>query len=322
MQYRIGQKVRLLHDSGEGIITSLVDKNHVEVDLGDDFPIDVHVSEIIAIDSSETRFMTVSSSPVAQEDTSGAERVKTMGASLFDLSLAIVPSKEDFFELILINPEPADILYTCYMKQRNKYTGIAHGQLSSGSFNRLMEVSQVGLSDIRSFYFQVLAYVNGKGHPHSPWSQELPWKKDILSQKPTEIVALDRRGWILSLREDPQVEDVKAIEETEFIRIRKQDTPKIDKPEPVLDLHIEELVDRPHEMTASEMLKTQLAHLDKSLTKALAEQWSSMIVIHGVGVGTLRKTVRAHLRNTPHVKSFESADPGRFGNGATQVFFH
>ena len=44
MRYRIGQKVRLLHDSGEGVIISLIDKYHVEVDLGDDFPIDVHIS--------------------------------------------------------------------------------------------------------------------------------------------------------------------------------------------------------------------------------------------------------------------------------------
>ena len=56
MKYHIGQKVSLLHESGEGKITAILDKNHVEVDLGDDFPIDVHISEIIPIDPEEDKF--------------------------------------------------------------------------------------------------------------------------------------------------------------------------------------------------------------------------------------------------------------------------
>ena len=51
---RVGQRVRFLHDSGEGVISGLVDKQHVEVDMGDDFPMEVHISEVIPVAEEET----------------------------------------------------------------------------------------------------------------------------------------------------------------------------------------------------------------------------------------------------------------------------
>ena len=318
MEYRIGQRVRLLHDKGEGVVTGLIDKHHVEVDFGDDFPMDMHVSEIIAIDSTETRYLGPSEKEKAVKE---AEKpVQKMGATLFDLSLAVAPSGDDRYELVLINPEPADVLFTCYMKQRNKYTGIAHGQVSSGTIFSMMEISEVELLQVKSFYFQIQAFVSGKGHPHAPWSRDLPWSREVMVQKAKDILALDRRGWVISLREDPQVKDVQAIGDTEFVRIRKEDTPaKI--VEPVIDLHIEKLTPRPWEILPSEILKVQMKYLEKALSDALLEHCSSMIVIHGIGEGVLRNAVRDALRKHPQVKSFEGADPAQFGNGATKVIF-
>ena len=57
MDFRVGQRVRLLHESGEGVIVRLIDKKTVEVDMGDDFPIDVAVDELILIDQAERRYM-------------------------------------------------------------------------------------------------------------------------------------------------------------------------------------------------------------------------------------------------------------------------
>lgn len=317
MEYRIGQRVRMLHDTGEGVVTGLIDKQHVEIDLGDDFPIDVHISEIIAIDNTETRYLAPKEKLASEKE----ERVTKMGATLFDLSMAVVPSGDDRYEFVLINPEPADVLFTCYMKQRNKYTGIAHGQVSSGAIFPMLELSEAELLQVKSFYFQVQAFVSGKGHPHTPWSRDLVWLRDTLAQKTKDILALDRKGWVISLREDPQVKDVQAIDETEFIRIRKQDKP-VPVVEPVIDLHIEVLVERPWEMAPSEMLKVQLRHLEKGIDDAVVEHIPSMIVIHGVGEGVLRAAVQDILRKHPHVKSFEGASPVRFGNGATKVIFN
>jgi hypothetical protein len=317
MEYRIGQRVRMLHDTGKGVVTRLIDKQHVEIDLGDDFPIDVHISEIIAIDSTETRYLAPLDKPALEEE----KRVTKMGATLFDLSLAVAPTGDDRYELVLINPEPADVLFTCYLKQRNnKYTGVAHGQVSSGAIFSMMELSEAELLQVKSLYFQIQAFVVGKGHPHTPWSRELPWSRESMMEKPKDILALDRRGWVLSLREDLQVKDVKAIAETEFVRIRKEDKPA-PTVEVVIDLHIEELTPRPWELAPGDMLKVQIGHLEKSLSDALLAHSASMIVIHGVGEGVLRAAVRDVLRKHPHVKSFEGADPVRFGNGATKVIF-
>ena len=125
----------------------------------------------------------------------------------------------------------------------------------------------------------------------------------------------------MSLRSSKQKADIDQLKESDFIRIRDRDKPK-PKIVPEIDLHIEELVANPVLLAPSDMLRVQIKRLEEALGEAALQDYDEMVLIHGIGNGTLKSAVIEALKMAPHVKSFESADPARYGNGATKVFFH
>ena len=318
MKFRPGQRVRLLHEEGEGVITRLIDQTHVEIDLGDDFPLDVHISEIIAIDSSESAYL----GPRDEESKSESiPATRILGTSLLDLSLVATGDSDQKVTFWLINPEPNQVLYTCFTKFKHSYQGVTAGNLPSGAYTRLLDLSPEQLLKTKSFYFQLLGFVPGKGHPQSPDFQEVAWSRDKLKMPSKHIHLLDRAGWIFSLREQKQLKDIKSIDDSTLEQIRQIDTP-INRIEKEVDLHIESLVKRPFELAPSEMLQTQIQEVKKTLSDALVHHYASVVFIHGLGQGTLKAELSKVLKVTTHVKTFGPADPSRYGNGATKVEFH
>ena len=101
MNYRVGQRVRWLHESGEGVISSLIDKRTVEVDFGDGFPMDVDIDEIIPVDQTEGIYLSRD-----DEKAKPAEPTpRVMGTRLFVVSLGVVKEGSGY-SFFVINPEP------------------------------------------------------------------------------------------------------------------------------------------------------------------------------------------------------------------------
>lgn len=310
--------MRLLHDSGEGIITQLIDRYHVEVDLGDNFPVDVHIDELIPIDRAEASYL--GGEKETDRPESGSQNPTVLGTSMVELSLVVAKREEDQFELVLINPEPIEIVYTCYARSPKSFQGLRIGRLDSGEYQTLARYNRKDLDSYKGFYFQVLGFRPGKGHPHAPFVRELLWNRSRLQEPVKTIAALDSPGWVFNLREDPLVKAVEKIPESEFIRVRESEAP-VYRPEPEIDLHIEALVPRAYQLSPSEIISIQQKRIDQALNDSLLEHYASMVLIHGVGEGTLRKMVHETLKKAAHVKSFGPADLNRYGNGATKIIF-
>ncbi|MEO0471076.1 MAG: DUF2027 domain-containing protein [Bacteroidota bacterium] len=319
MNFRVGQKVRYLHETGEGIITNLIDRNHVEVDFGDDFPIDLHVDEIIPVDQSEGKF--IGGGESSETAAPKKQQSRVLGTSVLEVSLVIVPDETDRYDLYLVNPEPIEILFSAYLRIKQKYQGLAAGHLDSGAKMKLAQVGASDLGKVKAFYIQFLHFKPGPGHPHTPIVVEIPWTSKDLKQPRRFVEAVTDNAWIKSLRSSKQKADIDQLKESDFIRIRDRDKSK-PKIVPEIDLHIEELVADPLQMSPSDMLRTQIRRLEEAMGEAALEDYDEMVLIHGIGNGTLKSAVIEALKAAPHVKSFESADPARFGNGATKVFFH
>lgn len=88
-----------------------------------------------------------------------------------------------------------------------------------------------------------------------------------------------------------------------------------------VDLHIEKLTDDYRGMSPTDMLLLQISTLQHALIKAIAHRQYSMVVIHGIGKGVLKKEVHAVLKQTPEVKHFVNQYDFRYGFGATEIFF-
>lgn len=92
-------------------------------------------------------------------------------------------------------------------------------------------------------------------------------------------------------------------------------------PRTVVDLHIDKLTDQWSGLSSSEILDIQLKAFEKFYEAAIAHRQSTLIVIHGLGKGTLRDEIHAILRNKREVKSFVNQFHPSFGYGATEIYF-
>ena len=88
-----------------------------------------------------------------------------------------------------------------------------------------------------------------------------------------------------------------------------------------LDLHIEQLVSSTKGLSNAEISKKQMDTLERYLHLAIVHRLERMIVIHGLGKGRLKEEVHAMLKQIPEVSRFKNEWSGKYGFGATEVFF-
>lgn len=326
MKFFIGQRVRLLQYSGEGIITAIVDKHTVEVDMGDDFPFDVHVDEIVPVDKTESYL--APSAPEAENKSKAQDEVRKMGLGVYELSLLLsdAPTPNGGYRLHLINPEITDALYVCYAKINHKYTSLGRGGVESGKVGRIADLTKDQLTHIKGFYVQVLLFREGSGHPQQPLVRELRWNTTKLAEKRRQVPAIDAEAWVLSLR---KTDEDSVTAELGFENVgtpiemlaKKGIDHALTREELVVDLHIEALVAKPDTVPQREMLDIQMRRMNQVMSDAEQHHYAKAIFIHGVGDGVLRREVQKRLRQSAIVKTFYPADQAIYGNGATEVLF-
>lgn len=100
-------------------------------------------------------------------------------------------------------------------------------------------------------------------------------------------------------------------------RIRTiQDIPRYE-----IDLHIEQLIQDTSGLDASGILELQRSALRHALALAVQHMQDRLVIIHGVGKGTLKSVVRQELGQVREVDHFESDWLPGYGFGATIVYF-
>jgi hypothetical protein len=91
--------------------------------------------------------------------------------------------------------------------------------------------------------------------------------------------------------------------------------------ETVLDLHIQKLVENHKSLSPDTILQIQTSLLHQKLQAAITTSQSRMVIIHGLGKGTLRQKVHDILAQTPGILSFSNHWMPGYGYGATEVIF-
>lgn len=87
---------------------------------------------------------------------------------------------------------------------------------------------------------------------------------------------------------------------------------------PEVDLHIEELLDSYKNMTNGEIVDYQLSYFEEVIKAACEKVVRELIVIHGVGEGTLKREVRSYIEAKSNME-YEDAPLRLYGRGATYV---
>lgn len=93
----------------------------------------------------------------------------------------------------------------------------------------------------------------------------------------------------------------------------------IHKERPVLDLHIEKLIDSHIGMSNSQILNIQMSQFKSFLSHSIAKKSRKIVIIHGVGEGVLRHEIRKELDIYHPNFEFHDASYDEFGYGATEI---
>lgn len=317
--FTVGQKVRLLTEKGEGVVTKIIDKKTIEVDLGDDFPVEFDIDEVIPIDRKERILLPKEEKEVKEEENVPVK----MGIHLMDLSLTMSLEGTDTYEMHLINPERWEILYVCHVRIKNKFEFLSAGKLKHNGFASLGLISSDRLEHCKEFHFQFLHYLPTGGLPQAPMEKNFVWKHESLKNEPTFVELIKNEAWIYSLRDTVSIP--KVIEAAEglgsaYITYQKKEI-KLKTGTKILDLHIEKVVSDTRGMDNAAMLFAQIEAFEKAMSEALIENPHSVIVIHGVGEGKLKAKIHEKLASNGKVKRFAPANILKYGGGATEIWF-
>jgi hypothetical protein len=314
--FKVGEKIRLLHAKGEGIVLRLISPTRLEVLIDDFYEMEVGLGEVVKINAAENI--------LRREGEEEAEKPKSKGvgpslspAPDLPASFVLYKNNELDYEFWLVNQGRNELLFTMFIKVGNKFNSYNSGTVLPRNNHFLGKQAPADFHMARSLYLQVLQFPKIE-HPKPipPVMLEINVKTDIFTLPPRMIPELNVEGWEFMLEEKPLAQE--QVDEPSDVRIVSQKPPK---PPKVIDLHLHKIVKDPMNIDSHTMLRLQLEAFEKAITDAQAYHLDSMVFIHGIGNGTLKKEIHQRLRGYAFVKHFELAEPVLYGNGATIVFF-
>lgn len=311
----IGDRVRLLHGKEEGIIKRISSSGRIEVEIEDGFIIPALKSEAVVIHAAESTFFGEKEKQ-SQEDEipSPISAPKDQG-----IYLAFIPINDQNLSLYLINDSNMD--YLCHASEvyRSNQRTLFAEQLKSGDAKKFDDRLIKEMNDWPSFLLRFLPIQTKLEKAKPPFERQIKIKPTQFFKHLSEIPILKKRGYSFHLEQTTQELDIQKLnQELESIN----PTPSIEpirKPEKRVDLHIEELVPNPENLSNSEMLRIQLQHFEKTLNQAIASGMHEITFVHGIGNGVLRKEIHKRLSQLTNIQYFQDTQKDQWGYGATLV---
>lgn len=324
MKFSIGDRVLMKRTGEEGIITAFLSKQLIEVEIGDiRFP--VYADEI---DHPYLKWFTSPNKPklikrVKEIPVEGeTKRRKRLAQGIYlsflpQFASGTIDDIIESFRIHILN-ETADHLFFSY-----------HAKTADAT--TLLQLSGT-LHPFANIFLHTVSLEGMNAQPRFNWQVALKDKQEsgingTLRIRPTQLIRF--------------VETLVNEGEPSFSILLSQDAEPIPLPAPasvqpktpvagstdeqvqlntqpvrVLDLHLEG-----DEADGPQILATQIRLLEQKLDAAYVARQDTMVVIHGIGNGTLRQAVQDVLRQTSYVRSFSNHWMAAYGWGATEIIF-
>lgn len=335
----VGDKVRLLTDNEEGVISKIIDEKTVEVEIEDGFQIPVLKGEVVIISKSEARYFGNDSagaignqeSPSSQaakgEATSGKGRTSKFRAVLSakGIYLAFVPLNDENVAVYLVNNTDYTLPYSVAEEKVRDLHGVDAGVLQAGGHKKLKERTLSSFEKWPDIIIQWLFHRHGIFSMKQPTFKRFKAKASTFYRNKRRTPILEKEAYLFQIDQDKAVKDVSPDQIKEAMMAPKPSLPQAEPTtfggpqETLVDLHIEALVASTKGMSNGEMMEVQLRRFDEALDRAIAQGNDHITFIHGVGNGTLRDVIHKRLSNIDHIRHFEDAMKEKFGFGATRV---
>jgi hypothetical protein len=334
MNLRLGDKVSLLNEALDGIVSKLIDENSVEVTTSDGFGIPVLKEELVKIGSS---------SDSEEKSTAIAPKNQSKGFHLPKRSnidrktyLCFAKNENNDKELYILNNTSFSNYYALRIHKGGEWVLIYSGQVSKQSYvfvrayqdKELNVFNKISIDSINiEFSSKVREYPNSsefklkvqKLFKESSFSEIPILEKKAFLVDTTEIKKsnqLDRNEELKKavdlIPKTNQLKGVKVIGKIEL----KTEKRKRNRGE--LDLHIEKLNVTFKGKSNGEIIQIQLNAAKSYIDQSILSGKREIILVHGVGSGRLKEELHKLLKSYYGIK-YEQADSRNYGDGATMV---
>ncbi len=327
MKLRIGDKVRFLNEVGEGKVSQIKDKNTVFVEMQDGFEIPFLVNQLVPIHTEL----------IIDKDRENIEL--NHDASIADAVYFVIEPDHDLptlvndYKIYLFNASSFNLLYSYSIKDEAHFQTLKHGEV--GAYQKIL-LKQVKLNFFTEYNYQkieCLLFKNSHFKAQLPIAEVINVSPKVLAE--AKLIKHDEFKFSVYgfLLKDDFISNNQVVQELSLIDIARlksikefKSSSKISKSnkeflkslEKEIDLHIEELIENPKNLSNFEMLNIQLERFDKELDDAFEKHIKKIVFIHGVGNGRLKQEIINRLK---HIKgiTFHDASHKQYGYGATQI---
>ena len=357
MNFKPGDKVRFLNTKGGGTVTKVINSFMVAVAIEDGFEIPTLISELVAIEpssnSNDRLFLREDEKsrpvPAPEPEVVENDRVSAIRAKGSDVPvpagvyLVYVPQDQQWImtgmiDVYLINHTGYDILYNFFLKdEKGKYTGIDYGSVPGNSKLALESIVREDIELWTTGVLQLMFHRDEADKVLMPVSSAFHLKGASFykegSFKPFALLG-NQKAIIYSACDLARIHST-----TEFQALEKEglddlpesarkfnpgsaiDRYRIAPREAEVDLHISALRDNYSRLSPHEILTIQLTAFERLLESAVANNYTRVVFIHGVGNGSLKQAIVHQVRDYGGLE-FRNASFAKYGNGAIELVIH
>ncbi len=309
MKYKLGDFVRFIDERREGYITRIFDEQMVGVTDSDDFEIPVMVNNITHVHGHET-YREAELPKIRELDAVFIEK----GIFLAVLTDKGKPSVVHFH---LVNETSFELLFSFNKQKNDVVNGIYADKISAKTTLKIHSESLPDLDLWPIFNFQLIYFLTEDHQNKKLIDFSIKFKSKDFSTAKTNIPMMKEHGWLFKIDEKELVIDAQKLKESFFKPAEEKKS--VDAPAKEIDLHIEKLRDDYAFLSNSEILRTQLDFFRKSLDAAIVHKYREIVIIHGIGNGTLKNEIHKLAGKHPQIKTFKDAQKQKFGYGATEI---
>ncbi len=349
MELRIGDKVRFLNDVGGGRITSVINKEMVNVETDNGFEVPTRINNLIVISTHDDYEKSGKRpTPVAAPKPTAAQEKKPLkpeepwfsdknqnpAKEELQVLFALVPEvpgnpPTGNISMYLINNCNDTLLYRFAQKTKYNYETVVAGSMSPNTKVYLGLIKPEMIADLPVYCFQLLNF-RKRTKQLDPFFQKEVTISAVRFYKQNAFVTtklFKEPVMLFQLNENLLKVEMEKLSKQDFQKAADLKEPKKKDQEIVLpnsemveiDLHIHELLDNFTNLSNAEMVKVQMDKFHEEMAKAIKSDVKKIVFIHGVGNGTLKNELRRELQHKYAKYNFQDASFREYGYGATMV---
>jgi hypothetical protein len=256
--------------------------------------------------------------------------------------IALLPQRNLESEIVaisikLINQTSFQAKYECYFETERREEKYLANTINKGGVIQLEGIKFSELNDNPTLEIKVV--VNKEEAVRF-----FKFKPKHVANKPEFIQLLQEEAFLFSVWKENSFNDEEEIEKEIEVEETKPEPLSIDttllkemmmgakKPTATkiiheeaetnkIDLHVEAINPEYEKLPAAEILMLQMNLFKQTLERAIASGHHSLIAIHGVGDGILRKQIIYYCNHHPRVKECTTPLVNKYGAGATEIHF-